>query len=226
MVSVRSAAEARIAVDAGADLIDVKEPSRGPLGPAGIDTIEEVIATVAGRVPVSAAMGEWVDWVPRQLPPGLTYVKWGLASTAAKARSVVRDVRETDYGVAPVLVAYADSQRAGSPTVEQLVGCAADLHFPVFLIDTAVKDNKDLLDWSTAETLARIRHRLAEVGVRVALAGSLDIASIRRLLPIAPDWFAVRGAACAGGREGTVCAERVQQLRAVIATARTPAAAG
>ncbi len=34
LVSVRSAAEAEIALSAGADLIDVKEPSRGSLGAA------------------------------------------------------------------------------------------------------------------------------------------------------------------------------------------------
>ena len=34
LVSVRDALEARIALDCGVDLIDVKEPLRGPLGAA------------------------------------------------------------------------------------------------------------------------------------------------------------------------------------------------
>ena len=42
---------------------------------------------------------------------------------------------------------------------------------------------------------------------------------IERLRPLAPDWFAVRGAACIGGRGGTVSTERVQQLVAVIRNA-------
>jgi uncharacterized protein (UPF0264 family) len=47
----------------------------------------------------------------------------------------------------------------------------------------------------------------------VALAGSLDVAGIRRLRPLDPDIFAVRGAACRGGdRNGPVDPERVARL--------------
>src|SRR5437763_1899892 len=107
-VSVRSAAEAESALAGGADLIDVKEPSRGPLGAADAAVIRDVITAVAGRRPVSAA-----------------------------------------------------------------------------------------------------------------LAGSLDEPAIRRLAPLGPDWFAVRGAACVGGRGGTVCADRVRRMKAVIAESAT-----
>ena len=44
------------------------------------------------------------------------------------------------------------------------------------------------------------------------LAGSLGPAEIERLLPLAPDWFAVRGAACEGGRGGRVTEPRVRAL--------------
>ena len=37
-----------------------------------------------------------------------------------------------------------------------------------------------------------------DAGVRTALAGSLSRSLIRTLKPTAPDWFAVRGAACVG----------------------------
>ena len=48
LVSVRDAAEALFAVAAGADLIDVKEPSRGPLGAPDRQTLDAVLAAVAG----------------------------------------------------------------------------------------------------------------------------------------------------------------------------------
>ena len=48
LVSVRDAAEARLAVEAGVDLIDVKEPSAGPLGAAAAETLAEIAAAVAG----------------------------------------------------------------------------------------------------------------------------------------------------------------------------------
>jgi uncharacterized protein (UPF0264 family) len=60
LVSVRDAAEARAVLDAGAHLIDVKEPRRGSLGAADGRQVADVLNTVAGRVPVSAAMGELI----------------------------------------------------------------------------------------------------------------------------------------------------------------------
>src|SRR5262245_37429954 len=83
LVSVRSAVEAVAALEGGADLIDVKEPSRGALGRAGDSVIADVIQAVAGRKPVSAACGELVGWLasPRRKQglPELQFVKWGLA---------------------------------------------------------------------------------------------------------------------------------------------------
>jgi uncharacterized protein (UPF0264 family) len=226
LVSVRSAQEARTALSGGADLIDVKEPSSGPLGAATPSVIREVIAAVNGRVPVSAAMGEWANCVSTAVQPGLAYVKWGLANSTAADTRRLRAVQITETGPSPVLVAYADHRRANSPAPDELVECACELRFPAFLFDTAVKDGTTLLDWLTLDDLIPIRRRLAAAGIRVALAGSLDAATIGRLRPVAPDWFAVRGAACLGGRQGRLSAHRVRTLRAIIKGSRIPAAAG
>jgi uncharacterized protein (UPF0264 family) len=79
LVSVRDAAEALEALEGGATLIDVKEPSRGALGRADDQVIRDVIEAVGGRVPVSAALGELAEAVPQTIPVGLTFAKWGLA---------------------------------------------------------------------------------------------------------------------------------------------------
>ena len=83
LVSVRTPDEATAAVHGGADLIDVKDPPRGPLGAAHHETVAAVLSAVNGAVPVSAALGEWTPnavteahW-HLQLP--LAYLKWGLA---------------------------------------------------------------------------------------------------------------------------------------------------
>jgi uncharacterized protein (UPF0264 family) len=216
LVSVRSAAEARAALAGGADLIDVKEPSRGPLGAADYDVIREVLAAVAGRTPVSAALGEWMDWDDRPVPEGLEYIKWGMGGLRDLPTAAFAPMRKSKYGRHPVLVAYADFQRAQSPDPGWLVAYAIRFQFPAFLLDTAIKDGSTLLDWIAPAMLARMRFFLADAGVKIALAGSLDEAAIRKLAPLAPDWFAVRGAVCVGGRDGTVCADRVRRLRDVI----------
>ena len=59
LVSVRSADEVAAALEGGADIIDVKEPAKGPLGMAEAEVVAAVVDRVKGKVPVSAAMGEW-----------------------------------------------------------------------------------------------------------------------------------------------------------------------
>src|SRR5437660_1345426 len=86
LVSVRSVAEAEAALAGGAALIDVKEPARGALGRADDDVIAAVVRFVAGRCPVSAALGELRESVPPFAGPGLAYAKWGLAGCGADPR--------------------------------------------------------------------------------------------------------------------------------------------
>ena len=217
LVSVRSAEEAQAALAGGADLIDVKEPANGPLGAAHSSVIRRVVAVVGKRVPVSAALGEWWEWDGRHVPPGLAYAKWGLARWARVRPGALQEIRLMDCATYPVLVGYADHVRVGGPDLDWLVSAAGVYKFPAFLLDTAVKDGTSLLDWVKPAALAALRFRLADIGVRLALAGSLTEASIRRLAPLEPDWFAVRGAACEGGRLGRVSAHRVRDLRAIVA---------
>ncbi len=110
LVSVRSVAEARAALAGGATLIDVKEPARGSLGRADAGAIEQILAAVGGRAPVSAALGEWAD-DPGTIPDiGLTYVKWGLASCRRRPewRREMTRILARQHRPQLVLAAYAD----------------------------------------------------------------------------------------------------------------------
>jgi len=101
LVSVRSADEARAALAGGADLIDVKEPSRGPLGAADSEVIGDVLRAVDGRVPVSAALGEFVAWRDRPVPRGLHYAKWGMAGQKVLPLGAVVQIRTSSYAHFP-----------------------------------------------------------------------------------------------------------------------------
>ena len=209
LVSVRSAAEAVAALAGGADLIDVKEPARGPLGRADDETIREIVRAVGRKRPVSAALGEWRDHRPGAVPPDLSFVKWGLAGLVApglnRSRTCGGKLRSPYSSPTPI-------SNGPKPATVTIVEAACELGFPVFLIDTAVKDGSTLLDLMPVPVLADWCDRLKKAGVRVALAGSLDASAIRQLNGVQPDWFAVRGAACVGGRTGTVWADRVRTL--------------
>ena len=81
------------------------------------------------------------------------------------------------------------------------------------LLDTWGKDGLTLLDWMSRVEIDRICRVCRNAGVTIALAGSLGRGLIRTLKPTAPDWFAVRGAACDGShRTSVVDANRVRDL--------------
>ncbi|HVK18452.1 MAG TPA: (5-formylfuran-3-yl)methyl phosphate synthase [Fimbriiglobus sp.] len=221
LVSVRSAEEAATALDAGADLIDVKDPTKGPLGMAHHETVAAVIEAVGGEVPVSAALGEWSPNVLTaahwhlELP--LTYVKWGLAGykgNAAWGEELLETRRQVPAGPEVVAVAYADWEKAGTVPPAEVARFAKRFRYRAFLLDTFSKDGKTLLDWMTPAEVAELVAGLKRGGVQVAVGGSLKLEQIKQLKNVAPDWFAVRGAICAGGkRDGVLDPVRVKKWK-------------
>jgi uncharacterized protein (UPF0264 family) len=224
LVSVRNVDEARAALTGGADWIDLKEPGRGALGTVDAATARDVVACVAGRVPVSAAGGELAEWsegIARDLVAvrGVSYIKLGLANCRdLDWRSRLRDVqREIGHGdVQLVAVIYADEQAASSPTAEEIAEFAAEAECPWVLIDTFDKAGGALADHLSTTDLRTLLQSMRTAGRRTVVAGSLTAESIAALPIELVDMVAVRGAACDGGRRGAVCAERVAHLRAIL----------
>lgn len=230
LVSVRSVREAKAALRGGAALIDVKEPAHGSLGRANDDVIVEVAHVVAGRRPISAALGELRDALSENLPPTelpLAYVKWGLAGCRdtgdawiPKLDNAMRRFREQLPRCRPVAVAYADWRRAAAPSPDEVCSFAIESSAGAFLIDTWQKDGSTLLNWLSLHEIERLQERSRTARVPLALAGSLGPAEIRALLPLRPDWIAVRGAVCQGWRRESVVEEsRVRRLAELVGTA-------
>ncbi len=234
LVSVRSAAEAEAALAGGADLIDVKEPSRGSLGKADDAVIKDVIRAVAGRRPVSAAMGDWdAGWFlspdsPRYPANDLAFQKFGFAGWTnplgcGMPLNLDAEIELFQYDVQTgiALVAYGDHRRARALSPDAVWGFVHRKHpnhcvKRAFVLDTYAKDGSTLLDWMPRHQIALLTKLCHNAGIPVALAGSLGSKEIAALAHLKPDWFAVRGAACRSGREGTVDAEKVRELKALI----------
>ncbi len=221
LVSVRSAAEAEAALRGGADIIDVKEPSRGSLGRADDETIADVVRAVGGQVPVSAAMGELTPNPRLCQVPGVSFAKWGLAGWDNHRHVVYptleRLIPPNEGGCRNVAVAYADWKRSGSPRVEELLMLGKQWGMAALVIDTYIKDGSTLLDWTTEVDLVGYS-MWRDFGIQIALAGSLGVAEITVLRRVRPTWFAVRGAACNGGRDSAIDEHRVRELKQHIAS--------
>lgn len=207
LVSVRNADEAGVALEAGADLIDVKEPSRGPLGMAHHEAVAAVLEVVNGRVPVSAALGEWSESVLTaahwhlELP--LTYVKWGLAGYKGGpgwGEDLLQTRRDVPAPIEVVATAYADWEKADSVPPAEAVKFAKRFRYRAFLLDTFHKDGRSLFDHLDYAEVAELIESLQKSGILVALGGSLKPEQVKLLGHVAPDYYAVRGSVCVGGK--------------------------
>ena len=222
LVSVVDAGEARIAAAAGADVIDVKDPSRGALGEAAPQVVRAVREATPAHLPVSAALGDgpFTPAIAAALAAtaaasGAAFVKLGLRDTSlATATASFRAARASLPADVHVVVAgFADFGRAGAPHPLDLPALAVAAGVQGCLLDTAVKDGRGLFQWLDEAELAAFVEACRARGLLSALAGSLQAEDLARLAPIGPDLVGVRGAACVGDRVGgRVDTERVRAL--------------
>jgi uncharacterized protein (UPF0264 family) len=102
LASVRSLDEAVVALDGGADLIDLKEPARGALGALDHAAVRICVRAIDGRRPVSATIGDIPSMdatvmtaaVERMAATGVDFIKIGffahpLAAECARALSAM-----------------------------------------------------------------------------------------------------------------------------------------
>jgi len=222
LVSVRNADETAAALAGGADVIDVKEPRRGPLGRAKRSTLQQVISRAGSAAPVSAALGELQDFqrgYAANLPTGVGLAKLGLARCRDWPAWFTRwseAMNALPSGVAGVAVVYADAAKCDAPTPHQVIGHAAEVGCRAVLFDTYEKSSGTLFDALPGATLSSYIAQIRELEMLVALAGSLNEQSVPIAASYAPDVIAVRSAACRNGRDGVVEQEKVRCLAQLI----------
>ncbi len=224
LASVTSLHEARVAVAAGADILDLKDPKRGALGALGPETIAQVVAAVGGLCPTSATVGDLplepgrIRRAVREVAgTGVDYVKVGLFAGSRQAACVA--------GLAPMCT--AGTQAAGTQVVIVLFadlrpdfallpliaesGCAG------VMLDTADKAGGGLRRHLDARRLEDFVEGARELGLLSGLAGSLGLADVPALLALRPDYLGFRGALCAGSTRTRALDRRaVERVRATI----------
>jgi uncharacterized protein (UPF0264 family) len=228
LVSVRSAEEVGPALAGGADIIDAKEPERGSLGPVDPSVLREISANVPTSMPLSIALGDFQDGAaaadaigalePRARPAGV-FVKLGLAgvgtsgTAATLLRATVEAARAAPCRPRVVAVAYADRTAGYGLPPGEIVRLAAQAGADGVLLDTLAKDGSDLFALMPVREVKTWVESARAAGLIAAIAGSLRPGSLGSVREIGPGVLGVRGAACAGGRGGTVDVGKVRALR-------------
>jgi len=229
LVSVRGPDEVAASLEGGADIIDAKEPAVGALGPVAPDVLRAIDCRVPLDVPLSVALGDAgsvaslgaaIADLPLRRRARL-YVKIAFPGDAGESDLCTlvsaAAAAAARHPAAPrvIAVVYADGD-GGGRLAQRIRREARRAGIAGILVDTAGKEGRTLLDWWSVERLGGWVRGLRGDGIEVALAGSLGAAELARIAGLGPDVVGVRGAACAGGRGGSVEAARVRALRAAI----------
>src|SRR5262245_40014223 len=127
LASAADADEALAALLAGADIVDLKDPSRGALGACGLEALARAAAARDAHAPdrpLSAALGPARDAATAALAAGIArlgfaYLKTGLdgARDARAATALLRPIADAARRASPtarlIAAAYADAPAAG-----------------------------------------------------------------------------------------------------------------
>jgi dihydroneopterin aldolase len=218
LASVRDAAEAELALRAGADIIDLKDPVSGALGALDRATIEACAKRIAGRAPVSATVGDLPmhaktmrEAVRATAACGADYVKLGIFPHPDARRCLAALATET-HRLHLIVVLFADAlPDFDAVTQAAMIGAKG------VMLDTAGKTGGALPDHISHAGLARFIAAARRHGLTVGLAGSLRPAHVGPLLRLKPDLLGFRGALCRGeARTAPIDARGCAHVRALI----------
>ena len=198
LASVTGSREAELAISHGADIIDLKDPTKGALGALEPSVVRDAVSVIAGRRPVSAVIGD-LPMEPDQInaavrtmvATGVDYVKVGLFAGPRRGdcvRALAALARRTKI----VGVIFIDCEPDN-----ELIGLMAESGFAGAMLDTARKNGERLLDHVDPAAIRDFVRGCRFHGLLTGLAGSLEAADVPRLLLLAPDYLGFRGALCA-----------------------------
>jgi uncharacterized protein (UPF0264 family) len=227
LISPISLEEARIVADGGADIVDIKNVNEGSLGAQMPWVIREIVTALADYdVLISATIGD-LPFKPGTAAQaaagaascGVGYVKAGLHGVStheealAMATGIVKAIRMVNPDALAVIGGYADYHRFGGLDPQTLAAAAAEARADVVMLDTAIKDGKNLMDAMSIAELNDFVVAVHQAGLLAALAGSVAVEHIRPLAEMQTDFVGVRGAVCGGAdRHASISRDKVTEF--------------
>jgi len=231
LISPKNEKEAAEAIAGGADIIDVKNPEEGPLGANFPWMIRQIKQVTPANIEVSCTLGEAPN-LPGSMAlaslgaatTGVNYIKAGLygLKTPEEAVYLIRNVTKAakDYNpsIKVVVSGYADADRVSAVEPLLVPKIAHEAQADIAMLDTAIKDGKNLFSFLTKPQLQRFINEAHGYGLKAALAGSLQKEDLPVVYALGADVVGLRGAACTLGDRvnGRIIREKVRELAEVV----------
>ena len=219
--------EASEAIAGGADIIDVKNPQEGALGANFPWVIKRIREIAPRKIQVSCTLGD-VPNLPGSISLaalgaaslGVDYIKVGLYGfkTPREAVFLLQNVnkaaKECNPKIKVVATGYADAERISTLDPMLIPEIASKAQVDLAMIDTAVKDGKNLFNFLAVKQLEKFVDEAHKLGLEAALAGSLRKQDLPMVYGLGADVAGLRGAACTNSDRvsGQITRKLVQEL--------------
>ncbi len=227
LISPLNEKEASEAIAGGADIIDVKNPQEGALGANFPWVIKRIREITPKNIKVSCTLGE-IPNLPGSISLaalgaaslGVDYIKVGLYGfkTLEEAVFLLQNVnkaaKECNPKIKVVATGYADAERISALDPMLIPEIASKAQVDLAMIDTAIKDGKNLFNFLTVKQLGKFVDEAHKLGLEAALAGSLRKQDLPLVYDLGADVAGIRGAACTNSDRdnGQITRKLVQEL--------------
>lgn len=233
LISVTTVDEARIAIDNGADIIDLKEPADGALGALDIKMIERIVNFVDNTKLVSATIGN-IEFITTEnlnvalarikalIDAKVDVIKIGFFDDSFKTHKDIDLIRDDidvrlvksletmclSKSVKFVAVLFAEKNYYIDFIDYLLNSC-----FDGIMIDTMHKNGKTYLAYDVDNRFKQLSDRATGAGAWFGVAGSLQAQDIALAKRLNPTYIGFRGAVCEDGdRKNSLSAFKVRDL--------------
>jgi uncharacterized protein (UPF0264 family) len=227
LISPKNETEAAEAIAGGADIIDVKNPEEGPLGANFPWVIKRIRQMAPANIEVSCTLGEMPN-LPGSMAlaalgaavTGVDYLKAGLyglktpQEAVSLMQNVVKAAKDYNSSIKVVASGYADANRASTVDPLLVPKIAHQTQADIAMLDTAIKDGKNLFTFLTKHQLQNFVEEAHSYGLKAALAGSLLKEDLPVINALGADVVGLRGAACtlSDRVNGRITREKVREL--------------
>jgi uncharacterized protein (UPF0264 family) len=219
LISIKDGMEARaVAGVKGVDIIDVKNPLEGTLGANNPWVIEEIKEILPSETQIAASIGD-LDFKPG----GASLAAYGAASIgldyitasmfkikrAEEVKTMTKKLLKAlhEFKTGLIIAGYADFNRCSSIDPFEFLPSIEGADY--IMLDTAIKDGKNILDFITIDELKDFKERAHDLGLKLIVSGSIRYSQLQKIKEVMPDVVGFRGIVC---ENGTVKSELVSKL--------------
>jgi uncharacterized protein (UPF0264 family) len=219
LASVNSLEEAMLVLAEKVDIIDLKEPALGALGALDVDLVKNIVASVQGKCPISATIGDLpmqpeliFNAVQAMSESGVDYIKIGFFASDNHV-TVIEKLATLTSRIKLIAVLFADTQ-PDFGLIDSLITAG----FKGIMLDTQYKAKGSLATILSKADIEQFVNYVKSKNAICGLAGSLRLEDIPILLPYQPDYLGFRGALCEQNqRVGQLDIRSVQTIKQTIA---------